>query len=265
MLRRVRIARVVLAVVALGVVALGARAALQCGAASPGAAPAEPERPADWKRPRFTERERERYAMVRRSIEPHRVAGSAVLDALRHVPRHEFVRPRDSRRAYHDTALPIGHGQTISQPYVVAYMTEQLKLKPGDKVLEIGTGSGYQAAVLSEITPEVFTVEIVAPLGREARERLTRLGYGTIRCKIADGYHGWAEHAPFDAIIVTCASGNVPPPLIRQLKPGGRMCIPVGPPGSVQHLVLVTKDADGKPRSRILIPVRFVPLTRGDR
>ncbi|MFP4057876.1 MAG: protein-L-isoaspartate(D-aspartate) O-methyltransferase [Candidatus Brocadiia bacterium] len=235
----------------------------------PHAADAEPRRATgediDWERPRFAERRRERHAMVRRSIERRGISDPAVLDAMRRVPRHEFVRARDERRAYYDTALPIGHGQTISQPYVVAYMTEKLGLKPGDKVLEVGTGSGYQAAVLSELTPHVWTIEIIPALAEQAEKRLERLGYETIACKTGDGYYGWPEHAPFDAIIVTCAAGTVPPPLLKQLKPGGRMCIPVGPPGAVQHLVLVTRDDEGELRSRSLIPVRFVPLRHSDR
>jgi len=200
--------------------------------------------------------------MVRHQIQREGVTDPAVLDAMAQVPRHEFVPRRHLGRAYHDRPLPIGHGQTISQPYIVAYMTQQLRLKPGDKVLEIGTGSGYQAAILSELTPHVYTIEIVGALGRDAKARFERLGYKTIQCKSADGYHGWPEHGPFDAIIVTCAAGSIPPPLVRQLKPGGRLCIPVGPTGAVQRLILVTKHADGKVKSRSLIPVVFVPLTR---
>ncbi|MFW6163954.1 MAG: protein-L-isoaspartate(D-aspartate) O-methyltransferase [Planctomycetota bacterium] len=222
------------------------------------AAGAEPE----WEPPRFAEHRRERHAMVRRHIQGHGIGSQAVIDALRHVPRHEFV-PREHRsRAYRNRPLPIGHGQTISQPYIVAYMTEQLELQPGDKVLEVGTGSGYQAAVLSELTAHVYTIEIIRDLAEEAQARFERLGYDTIKAKTGDGYYGWAKHAPFDAIIVTCAAGTIPPPLIRQLKPGGRMCIPVGPTGATQRLILVTKDADGKVKSRSLIPVVFVPLTR---
>lgn len=215
-----------------------------------------------WERPRFPRHQRQRDTMARTQIARRGVSNAAVLAAMRRVPRHAFVPGISIRAAYADRPLFIGHGQTISQPYIVAYMTAALKLKPGHKVLEIGTGSGYQAAVLSEITPHVFTIEIVRALGRDAKSRLDRLGYKTVQCKVADGYHGWEEHAPFDAIIVTCAAGSVPPPLVRQLKPGGRMCIPVGPPGHVQQLVLLTRDAKGKVRSRSLMPVRFVPLTR---
>ena len=193
------------------------------------------------------------------------ISDEKVIAAMRAVPRHEFVPEEYRKYSYDDRPLPIGMDQTISQPFVVAYMTEMLKLEGGEKVLEIGTGSGYQAAVLAEITPHVFTIEIVRALAKQAKQRLGALGYKTVQCRSADGWFGWEEHAPFDAIIVTCAAGSVPPPLVRQLRPGGRMCIPVGPPGHVQHLVLLTKDAKGKVRSRSLMPVRFVPLTRGAR
>ena len=219
----------------------------------------------EWERPRFGDRAADRHAMVRRDIQREGVENPAVLAAMRQVPRHEFVPSRYRRRAYDDRPLPIGHGQTISQPYIVAYMTQQLGLRPGDKVLEIGTGSGYQAAVLSEITPHVSTIEIVRALGEDARARFQRLGYKTIQCKVADGYHGWPDRGPFDAIIVTCAAGTIPPPLVKQLKAGGRMCIPVGPTGATQRLILVTKDAEGQVKSRSLIPVVFVPLTRKPR
>ena len=222
------------------------------------AAPAGPQ----WHKPRSTERARERQELVRRHVQREGVRDGAVLEAMRQVPRHWFVPRHLQRAAYEDRPLPIGHGQTISQPFIVAYMTEHLGLKPGDKVLEIGTGSGYQAAVLSELTPHVFTIEIVQKLGESAKAQFAQQGYKTIQAKVADGYYGWPEHGPFDAILVTCASGTIPPPLVRQLKPGGRMCIPVGPTGAVQRLILVTKDAAGKVRSRSLIPVRFVPLTR---
>ena len=200
--------------------------------------------------------------MVRSQIERRDISDRSVLEALANVPRHEFVPESLRRVAYRDRPLPIGHAQTISQPYIVAYMTEALKLKPGEKVLEVGTGSGYQAAVLSELTPHVFSIEIVRALGTVASACLKRLGYKTIRCKVADGYFGWKKHAPFDAIIVTCAAGSVPPPLVRQLKVGGRMCIPVGPPGRLQRLILVTKNAEGRVRTRSLLSVAFVPLTR---
>jgi len=191
------------------------------------------------------------------------VTDETVLGAMRAVPRHEFV-PVDLREnAYADRPLPIGYGQTISQPYIVASMTETLKLKPGDKVLEIGTGSGYQAAVLAAIAKEVFTIEIVPQLGASAAKELKDLGYKNVNARIGDGYYGWKENAPFDAIIVTAAASHIPPPLIEQLKPGGRMVIPVGTPFNVQHLSLLEKTGDGKVRQRRFMPVRFVPLTGG--
>ncbi len=185
-----------------------------------------------------------------------------VLAAMRKVPRHEFVLPRYLGAAYADTPLPIGLGQTISQPYIVAFMTELLKPKPEHKVLEIGTGSGYQAAVLAELVKEVYTIEIYKQLGDRAKKRLEDLKYKKIKCKVADGYFGWQEHAPFDAIIVTCAADHIPPPLIKQLKPGGRMCIPVGNVALTQQLFLVEKNEDGSVRSKSVLPVRFVPLIR---
>ena len=224
--------------------------------------PPPPKPPPTWHRPRFSERGADRRAMVRTQIRREGVANSAVLQAMANVPRHRFVPASLSRRAYYDRPLPIGHGQTISQPYIVAYMTQHLALRPGDKVLEIGTGSGYQSAVLAELTPHVYTIEIIRALGQQAATRLARLGYKTIQCRIADGYYGWAEHAPYDAIIVTCAAGSIPPSLVAQLKPGGRLCIPVGPTGAVQRLILVTKDTKGKVKSKSLLPVVFVPLTR---
>jgi protein-L-isoaspartate(D-aspartate) O-methyltransferase len=186
-----------------------------------------------------------------------------VLDAMRRVPRHRFVKPGDRRRAYGDHPLPIGYGQTISQPYIVALMTEMLSVAPGQKVLEVGTGSGYQAAVLSHLVKEVYTVEIIEPLGRTAAERLSRLGYGNVHVKIADGYYGWEEHAPFDRVIVTCAATLVPPPLVKQLRPGGKMCLPVGGHYAVQYLTMVEKSPEGRITMRKELPVRFVPMTRG--
>ena len=184
-----------------------------------------------------------------------------VLDAMRKVPRHEFV-PDDQRSyAYENRPLSIGYGQTISQPYIVAIMTDLLNPKKSDRVLEIGTGSAYQAAVLSELVGSVFTIEIIEELGRQAAERLQRLGYDNVRTRIGDGYYGWESEAPFDAIIVTAASSHIPPPLIKQLKPGGRMIIPVGSRFMVQHLLLVTKDQTNKVTTRQMLPVSFVPLT----
>jgi len=193
------------------------------------------------------------------------VRDSRVLRAMRTVPRHLFVRPSDRDLAYGDHPIPIGYGQTISQPYIVALMTEMLDVRPEHRVLEVGTGSGYQAAVLSGLVGEVYTVEIVEALGSRAQERLERLGYDNVRVRLADGYFGWKEHAPFDRIVVTCAAPLVPPPLIRQLRPGGRMCIPVGGQYAVQYLTLVEKAADGRVTMEKMLPVRFVPLTRSDR
>lgn len=186
-----------------------------------------------------------------------------VFEALRRVPRHEFVPEELRGAAYENRPLPIGHGQTISQPYIVAVMTDLLKPARGQRVLEVGTGSGYQAAVLAELVDRVYTIEIVEPLARSARERLARLGYDNITVRTGDGYYGWEEHALFDAIVVTAAAGQIPPPLIRQLKPGGRMVIPVGSRFMVQHLVLVEKGPDGSVTTRQLLPVAFVPLTGG--
>ncbi|WP_422862251.1 protein-L-isoaspartate(D-aspartate) O-methyltransferase [Desulfoluna limicola] len=213
--------------------------------------------------PAFSERQAEREAMVKEQIEGKYspIRAPRVLDAMRRVPRHLFVPKSRQKGAYRDTPLPIGHGQTISQPYIVAFMTEALELAPEARVLEIGTGSGYQAAVLAELTPHVYTVEIIEPLAEMAQQRLKSLGYGTISTKQGDGYHGWKEHAPYDAIIVTCAAGHVPPPLIEQLKPGGTIVIPVGGVYQVQMLMKITKKRDHAIVSEQLIPVRFVPMT----
>ena len=180
--------------------------------------------------------------------------------AMRKVPRHRFVLPGDERHAYDNRPLPIGHGQTISQPFIVALMTDLMDVKPSDRVLEIGTGCGYQAAVLAELAREVYTIEIVEPLGREAAQRLQALGYRNVVTKIGDGYQGWAEHAPFDAIMVTAAAREVPPPLIEQLKTGGRLVIPVGSQRGGQTLLLIEKRPDGKLTQREVLAVRFVPL-----
>ncbi|OGS01231.1 MAG: protein-L-isoaspartate O-methyltransferase [Elusimicrobia bacterium RBG_16_66_12] len=186
-----------------------------------------------------------------------------VIAAMGTVERHRFVPAALSAAAYHNRPLPIGHGQTISQPFIVALMTELLKVKPGDKALEIGTGSGYQAAVLAEIAKSVYTIEIIEPLGEEASRRLKSLGYRNVATRVGDGYYGWPEAAPFDAIMVTAASSHVPPPLIKQLKPGGRMVIPLGTQFMTQSLMLVEKQKDGSVTSRQMLPVRFVPLTGG--
>lgn len=186
-----------------------------------------------------------------------------VMEAMATVPRHEFVPESQRRYAYANRPLPIGHGQTISQPYIVALMTDLLELGPDSRVLELGTGSGYQAAVLAELVDDVYTIEIVEPLGILARQRFKALGLDSIRTRIGDGYYGWSEHGPFDAVIVTAASSHVPPPLIEQLVPGGRMVIPVGSPFLTQQLLLVEKDEDGTLTTRQILPVRFVPLTGG--
>jgi protein-L-isoaspartate(D-aspartate) O-methyltransferase len=208
----------------------------------------------------------QRERMVVEQIEEaadHRdaVADPAVLRAMRSVPRHVFVPDEYRDRAYDDTPLPIGYGQTISQPYIVASMTELLELGPESRVLEIGTGSGYQAAVLAEITSQVYTVEIIGPLARRAEKTLGENGYDTVECRNADGYFGWVEQAPFDAIIVTCAAGHLPPPLWEQLTPGGRIVIPIGGTFSVQRLVVVEKDKEGRRSSYTVMGVRFVPMT----
>ncbi|HUK83824.1 MAG TPA: protein-L-isoaspartate(D-aspartate) O-methyltransferase [Verrucomicrobiae bacterium] len=203
-----------------------------------------------------------RAQMVKEQIEDRGLTNTAVLAAMRKVPRHKFVPEPFRDLAYVDAPLAIGHGQTISQPYVVAVMTELLHLKPTDRVLEIGTGSGYQAAVLAEIAAQVYTIEIIEPLATSAAERLKRLGYSTVQVKCGDGFLGWPEHAPFDAIIVTCAVDPLPEPLIKQLKPGGRLVIPEGQPMSEQWLVLVEKDPSGKISRRRVLPVAFVPMTR---
>jgi len=184
-----------------------------------------------------------------------------VMAALGRVPRHEFVPESLRHRAYEDRPLPIGHGQTISQPYIVAIMTDLLALSPGCKVLDIGTGSGYQAAVLAEICDTVYSIEIVEQLGLEARARLERLGYENITVRIGDGFHGWPEQGPFDAIVVAAVAKDPPPPLLEQLKPGSRLIMPVGMDFGGQKLVLVEKQADGQLSTTDILPVRFVPLT----
>jgi protein-L-isoaspartate(D-aspartate) O-methyltransferase len=224
------------------------------------AAAGQPQRP-DHSHPAFAERRQEREQMVIEQILQRDVSDANVLKSLRVVPRHFFVRDADQRRAYSDQPLPIGLGQTISQPYIVAYMTEALALGPDSKVLEIGTGSGYQAAVCAEIAKEVFTVEILEELASSAQQRLKHLGYGNVFVKAGDGYFGWEERGPFDAIIVTAAAGLIPPPLIKQLRCGGVMVLPLGSPFGFQHLVLVAKDDKGEIQSKHLLPVAFVPMT----
>jgi len=219
----------------------------------------EPARP-EHSHPAFGQRKEQRWKMVNSQIRDRAVSDPNVLKAMQTVPRHWFVRKSDLRRAYKDHPLPIGLGQTISQPYIVAYMTEALKLEPDFKVLEVGTGSGYQAAICAEIAGEVYTVEILEQLAESAQKRLKELGYRNVFVKAADGYFGWRQKGPFDVIIVTCAAGFVPPPLIKQLKPGGRLVVPLGSPFGVQSLVLITKDEQGNVKSRTLMPVRFVPM-----
>ena len=198
--------------------------------------------------------------MVDNQIRRRGVTDQDVLNAMEAVPRHEFVPPQYQGQAYADHPLPIGHGQTISQPYIVALMTELLQLKTTDRVLEIGTGSAYQAAILGEIVAEVYTVEIIEPLARDAKQRLERLGYTNVHTLNADGYYGWEEHAPYDAIIVTAAPDHIPQSLVQQLKDGAKLVIPVGPPGGYQTLWQVTKEGD-QVKKRNVTGVLFVPLT----
>ncbi len=219
-----------------------------------------------WPRPRVADRKPDRDRLVDRYIARGGAFHDAIKDervvaAMRAVPRHRFVPESSQRSAYEDTPLRIGYGQTISQPYIVAMMTELLEVKEGDTLLEIGTGSGYQAAVLSELTPFVYSIEIIKPLHEQVVKRFERLGYKTIQARLGDGYDGWPRHAPFDGIIVTCAAGHVPPPLWKQLKPGGRMVIPVGGVYETQRLIVLTKQQDGGRKSKTVLPVRFVPMT----
>lgn len=186
---------------------------------------------------------------------------SGVLTAMGQVPRHRFVPQTRQAQAYENRPLPIGHGQTISQPYIVAIMTDLIAPKSSHRALEIGTGSGYQAAVLSRLVEQVYSLEIIEPLGVQARERLQQLGYENIEVRIGDGYFGWESQAPFDIIIVTAAASHIPPPLVKQLKPGGRMIIPVGSRFMTQQLLLITKDEEDEISVRQILPVRFVPLT----
>lgn len=212
-------------------------------------------------RPSGDARAPERLAMVEAQIAARGIKDARVLRAMRTVPRHLFVPPALAAAAYADRPLSIGRGQTISQPYIVAYMTEALGVESSHRVLEIGTGSGYQAAVLSLLARQVFTLEIVPELGRRAAETLAREGYSNVTVKVGDGYAGWPEHAPFDRIMVTAAPDHIPQPLVRQLQVGGRMVLPVGPVGGPQELLVLDKTAGGTVEKRT-IPVIFVPLTR---
>ncbi len=203
----------------------------------------------------------ERNSMVKNQIAERGVKDRHVLGAMLSVPRHKFISDKFITRAYDDNPLPIGYGQTISQPYIVAYMTEALNLNKTSTVLEVGTGSGYQAAILSPIVKQVYTIEIIPELAKSAALRLKNLGYDNVEVAIGDGYYGWKKYAPFDAIIVTAAAGHIPPPLLEQLKNNGKMIIPVGGSFMVQNLILINKDKEGNITTRNLIPVRFVPLT----
>ena len=221
---------------------------------------ARAQRPSETSDARFRA---QRLEMVARHIAGEGIADSATLRAMRDVPRHEFVPANLRDEAYENHPLPIGLGQTISQPYIVGYMTEVVRPRPGMRILEVGTGSGYQAAVLAATGAEVYTIEIFRALADAARTRLARLGYNNVSVRHGDGHDGWPEKAPFDAIVVTAAASHIPPALPRQLKPGGRMVIPVGSVYGAQYLILVEKDAKGKLRTRNLLPVAFVPMLSG--
>jgi protein-L-isoaspartate(D-aspartate) O-methyltransferase len=206
-----------------------------------------------------------RRRMVDEDIAARGIADPRVLAVMREVPRHRFVHEREVDQAYEDHPLPIGHGQTISQPYIVAFMTEVVRPQPGDRALDIGTGSGYQAAVLARLTQQVTSLEILCPLADEARTRLTALGYANVEVRCADGWKGAPDVAPFDVIVVAAAPDKVPPELVRQLAPGGRMVIPVGPEGYAgQTLLAIEKAADGTVSTRRVLAVRFVPMTGGE-
>lgn len=205
-----------------------------------------------------------RHKMVQSAIIGWGITDRPVIQVMEKVPRHQFVPQQYLDQAYANHPLPIGHGQTISQPYIVALMTQELDLEPGERVLEIGTGSGYQAAVLAELGVEVYTIEIIEPLADQAAERLMRLGYASVHTRHGDGYYGWPGEAPFDAIIVTAAPDHVPPPLLEQLKVGGVMVIPVGPVGAYQELWRITRTGDETYESESLGGVAFVPLTHAD-
>jgi protein-L-isoaspartate(D-aspartate) O-methyltransferase len=204
-----------------------------------------------------------RLAMVDRHIRSEGIKDSSTLRAMHMVPRHEFVPATFREEAYENHPLPIGHGQTISQPYIVAYMTEIVKPRRGMRILEVGTGSGYQAAVLAATGAKVYTIEIFRALADSAAARLRRLGYREVMVRHGDGHYGWSDAAPFDAVLVTAAAGHIPPALTRQLRPGGRMVIPVGSVYGAQYLILVEKDSKGSLRTRNLLPVMFVPMLKG--
>jgi protein-L-isoaspartate(D-aspartate) O-methyltransferase len=206
-------------------------------------------------------REIERTQLAVSGETGQRALDPKVMAVMGRVERHRFVGEGLQSEAYDNRPLPIGHGQTISQPYIVALMTDLMQTKSGHRVLELGTGSGYQAAVLAELVREVYTMEIIEPLGKQAAERLAQLGYRNVQVKVADGYYGWPEHAPFDSIIVTAAASHVPPALVKQLKPGGRLVVPVGTSFLTQYLLLIEKQADGSVTTRQILPVAFVPLT----
>jgi len=237
---------------------LGALLATACGGSSTAVPSSVPTKAADVDSSAYAE---QRKQLVQQSIVARGVSDPAVIEAMRVVPRHEFVLSDYLGEAYRDYPLPIGYGQTISQPYVVALMTESLTLDGNDVVLEIGTGSGYQAAVLAEIVDQVYTIEIIGALAERAAETLEELGYENVEVRHADGYFGWEEHAPFDAIIVTAAPDHIPPPLVAQLADGARMVIPVGPVGGYQELWLVERQGD-QIMTESLGSVVFVPLTR---
>lgn len=205
--------------------------------------------------------EKERYQMVEKQIKDRGIDDLKILRAMSTVPRHLFVPKNLQRQAYMDGPLPIGHGQTISQPYIVAYMTDILQIQPEQRILEIGTGSGYQAAILAQLTDQLYTMEIIPELADRASKTLKQTGYSRVHVRQGDGYHGWPDAAPFDGIMVTAAAEFIPPPLLQQLAEGGRMIIPVGSPFFVQHLMLVEKK-QGKITTRSLMPVRFVPFRR---
>ena len=201
--------------------------------------------------------------MVENQLVARGVSNLRVLDAMKKVPRHEFVPGELRKFAYEDGPLPIGHGQTISQPYIVALMTELLDLAPASRVLEVGTGSGYQAAILAELAASVYTIEIVPELSQQAEKILARLGYRNVHARVGDGHAGWPEAAPFDAIVVTCAPDDIPPQLVEQLREGGRLVVPVGPAGDVQELYLLEKSK-GKILQKSITAVRFVPMLHGN-